>query len=323
MKIMVAGGAGYIGSHMCRQLSDAGHQCVVVDDLSTGHRAAARWGALEVCSLQDAAALSAVMARHRPDAVMHFAALSIVAHSARDPVGYYRNNVGGTLNLIEAMRAHGVPRLVFSSTAAVYGEPQRTPVTEDHPLLPLNTYGASKLAAERMIADCCKAYGLRAVALRYFNAAGAEAEHGIGEAHVPETHLIPNLLRSLVAGTELEVFGQDYPTRDGTCIRDYIHVTDLCRAHLLALQQLDQAPAFDAINLGTGDGYSVREIIAAAAEVTGRTPRVREAPRRSGDPAVLVASNDKARRLLGWTPAATDIRQIIDSAWRWHQKPAF
>jgi UDP-glucose 4-epimerase len=323
MKVLVAGGAGYIGSHMCRQLAEAGHECVVLDNLSTGHPEAVSWGQLEQGSLLRADTLDAVFSRHRPDAVMHFAALSIVADSARDPAGYYRNNVVGTLNLVDSMRRNGVTRLVFSSTASVYGEPQHPLVTEAHPLQPVSVYGATKLAAERLIADCCKAYGLHAVALRYFNAAGAEPENGIGEAHEPETHLIPNLLRSLVAGTELHVYGQDYPTRDGTCIRDYIHVTDLCRAHLLALERLGTDPAFDAINLGTGAGYSVREIIAAAAEVAGRQPRIREAPRRQGDPGTLVASNEKARRLLDWKPAITDIRQIIDSAWRWHRKPAY
>lgn len=323
MKILVAGGAGYIGAHMCRLLAQQGHTCVVLDDLSTGHRAAVRWGPLEQCSLLDAAALELVLRSVRPDAVMHFAAKSIVGDSGRDPAGYYANNLLGTLNLLNAMRAQGVERLVFSSTAAVYGEPEQTPITETHPLRPVNVYGATKLAAERMIADYCSAYGLRAMALRYFNAAGAEAGEGIGESHTPETHLIPNLLRGAVSGEPVRVFGTDYPTRDGTCIRDYVHVTDLCRAHLLALEAMATRSGFDAVNLGTGGGYTVREVLAAAADVTGGQIRVEESGRRSGDPAVLVASNQKARQQLGWIPEHTDIRDIIASAWAWHQMPAY
>lgn len=323
MKILVAGGAGYIGAHMCRLLADNAHECVVLDDLSTGHREAVRWGRLEQASLLDSPRLDAIIAAERPDAVMHFAALSIVSDAARDPAGYYANNFIGTLNLLNAMRKHGVQRLVFSSTASVYGEPQQSPVTEDHPLLPLNTYGASKLAAERMIADFCAAYGLRAVALRYFNAAGAEAAAGIGESHTPETHLIPNLLRGAADSQPVSIFGMDYPTRDGTCVRDYIHVNDLCRAHLLALDYLGRQPGFTAMNLGTGSGYTVREILAAASAVVGKPIPIRETGRRAGDPAVLVASSAMAKSLLGWQPAITDIRAIIASAWEWHRNPRY
>lgn len=323
MKILVAGGAGYIGSHMCRLLAQAGHECHVLDNLSTGHRAAVRWGELHEVNLLNAAGLEQCLARIKPDAVMHFAALSIVPESVREPAAYYANNVLGTLNLLNAMRVAGVKRLVFSSTAAVYGEPQSVPLDEQHPLRPLNAYGATKLAAERMIADFCTAYGLRAMALRYFNAAGAEAADGIGESHHPETHLVPNLLKGAVAGQPASIFGTDYPTRDGTCVRDYVHVTDLCRAHLLALQALETREGFNAVNLGTGSGYTVREIVAAASAVVGRPIAVTEAPRRAGDPAVLVASNQKAREQLGWVPERTDIRDIIASAWAWHQKPVY
>ena len=323
MKILVAGGAGYIGAHMCRLLAARGHECVVLDDLSTGHREAVCWGRLEQVSLLDVGALNRVVAEAKPDAVMHFAARSIVSQAARDPAGYYANNLIGTLNLLNAMRASSVQRLVFSSTASVYGEPQQSPVTEDHPLIPLNTYGSSKLAAERMIADFCSAYGLRAAALRYFNAAGADAAAGIGESHTPETHLIPNLLRGAASDQAVSIYGSDYPTRDGTCVRDYIHVTDLCQAHLLALDYLNRQEGFTAMNLGTGSGYTVREIIAAASSVVGKPIPIREAGRRSGDPAVLVASSAMAQSRLGWQPAITDIRAIIASAWEWHRNPRY
>jgi UDP-glucose 4-epimerase len=323
MKILVAGGAGYIGSHMCRLLARSGHECAVLDDLSTGHAEAARWGELVRTSLLDAPALTAALRRTQPDAVMHFAAKSIVGDSGRDPASYYANNVTGTMNLLNAMRECRIERLVFSSTAAVYGEPEQTPITETHPLRPLNVYGATKLAAERMIADYCSAYGLRAMALRYFNVAGAEAGDGIGESHTPETHLIPNLLRGAVSGEPVRVFGTDYPTRDGTCIRDYVHVTDLCRAHLQALEAMATRSGFDAVNLGTGSGYTVREVLAAAAHVTGGQIQVQETGRRVGDPAALVASNEKAAHVLGWQPEIRDIRAIIASAWDWHRNPLY
>lgn len=323
MKILVAGGAGYIGAHMCQLLAASGHECLVVDDLSTGHREAVRWGRLEQASLLDVDRLDKIIAAEQPDAVMHFAALALVGESVRDPATYYSSNLVGTLNLLNAMRRHGVRRLVFSSTCAVYGEPRSLPLTEDHPLQPVNPYGATKLAAERMIADFCGAYDLRAVALRYFNAAGANASAGIGESHTPETHLIPSLLKGLRENRPVSIYGTDYPTRDGTCVRDYIHVADLCRAHLLALDYLAENQGFAAMNLGTGAGYTVREIVAAASEVTGKTIPVREAGRRSGDPAVLVASNELAKSRLGWQPEITGIRAIIASAWDWHRNPGF
>ena len=278
---------------------------------------------MEQASLLDAERLDQIIAAERPDAVMHFAALALVGESVRDPATYYSGNLVGTLNLLNAMRRHGVRRLVFSSTCAVYGEPQKLPLTEDHALNPVNPYGATKLAAERMIADFCAAYDLRAVALRYFNAAGADAKAGIGESHTPETHLIPSLLKGLKENRPVSIYGTDYSTRDGTCVRDYIHVMDLCRAHLLALDYLTAHGGYTALNLGTGTGYTVREIVAAASAVAGQAIPVREAQRRPGDPAVLVASNEKAKKHLGWQPEITDIRAIIASAWDWHRNPRY
>jgi UDP-glucose 4-epimerase len=324
MRVLVVGGAGYIGAHMARMLVQHGHEAVVLDNFSTGHRAAVKWGPLEEASLADAARLQAVFGGRRFDAVMHFAAASLVGESVADPLKYYRNNVADVIVLLEAMRRAGVERLIFSSTAAVFGEPRQDLIDEQHPLQPINPYGASKLMVERILADCAAAYGLRAVALRYFNAAGAEAEAGIGESHSPETHLIPRLLRR-AAGEDLEVriFGDDYPTADGTCIRDYIHVSDLCRAHLQALDYLGTQQGFHAFNLGNGQGYSVRQVVAAVERVIGRSLGIAAAARRPGDPARLVASAAKARAELGWQPQQTALEQIVESAWRWHQKPAY
>ncbi len=318
--ILVCGGAGYIGSHMCHWLQAHGHSVVVLDDLSTGHLKAVRWGEFIRADLQDRSSLDQVFADRSYDVVMHFAASSLVADSVRDPVATYQNNVTGTLNLLEAMRRHGVGRLVFSSSAAVFGEPRADLVDEFHPLEPINPYGASKRMVERILADAAAAYGLRAVALRYFNAAGALAEAGIGEAHACETHLIPNVLRSAGGcGPKLSVFGNDYPTPDGTCIRDYVHVADLVHAHGLAIEYMLAHEGFHAFNLGSEAGYSVMEIIATAAEVVGRAVPFEFAARRAGDPARLVASSAKAERLLGWKRDWTDLRSIIESAWQWHR----
>lgn len=318
--ILVCGGAGYIGSHMCHWLQAHGHSVVVLDDLSTGHLEAVRWGEFIRADLQDRSSLDQVFADRSYDVVMHFAASSLVADSVRDPVATYQNNVTGTLNLLEAMRRHGVGRLVFSSSAAVFGEPRADLVDEFHPLEPINPYGASKRMIERILADAAAAYGLRAVALRYFNAAGALAEAGIGEAHACETHLIPNVLRSAGGcGPKLSVFGNDYPTPDGTCIRDYVHVADLVHAHGLAIEYMLAHEGFHAFNLGSEAGYSVMEIIATAAEVVGRAVPFEFAARRAGDPARLVASSAKAERLLGWKRDWTDLRSIIESAWQWHR----
>jgi UDP-glucose 4-epimerase len=316
MKALVTGGAGYIGSVVAAQLLDAGHQVVVLDDLSRGHAAAVPPGAERVVtSLNDAAALAAPLSGGI-DAVLHFAALSLVAESVDHPERYWRNNVGGTRNLLDAMREHGVRRLVFSSTAATYGEPDTIPITEDQPPAPVNAYGASKLAVDLMIRDEARAHGLAAASLRYFNVAGASRE--LGEDHEPETHLIPLVLQA-AAGTRehISVFGTDYPTRDGTAVRDYIHVEDLGQAHLLALERL-QPGTHQVFNLGTGDGYTVREVIEAARRVTGREIPVRDEGRRPGDPPQLVAANERARDVLGWTPQRS-LEEMIADAWAWHQ----
>ena len=324
MHYLVCGGAGYIGSHMAQWLSAHGHQVTVLDNFSTGHRQAVRWGELVEADLLDPASLQRAFAGDRYDAVLHFCASSLVGESVREPYAYYRNNVAGTLNLLEAMRQNGVDRLVFSSTAAVYGNPVSGVIGEDHPKAPINPYGASKLMVERMLADASDAYGLRSVALRYFNAAGALPEHGIGEAHACETHLIPNVLKAALGGNaQLKVFGEDYPTPDGTCVRDYVHVQDLAQAHALALDYMEHKPGAHAFNLGSGRGFSVREVIATASEVAGRGIPYEVAPRRAGDPAVLVASSERARRELGWAPAWTDLRAIIESAWGWHRDQRF
>jgi len=324
MHVLVCGGAGYIGSHMAKWLAARDVAVTVLDNLSTGHREAVRWGELVQADLLDPAALERAIAGRRYDAVMHFCARSLVGESMTRPYDYYANNVSGTLNLLRAMQRHGVERLVFSSTAAVFGQPVSDRIDEDHPKAPINPYGASKLMVERMLADAHAAYGLRSVALRYFNAAGASPDGDIGEAHTPETHLIPNVLRAaLGTGPALKVFGDDYATADGTCVRDYVHVDDLAQAHLLALAYMDRQPGAHTFNLGNGQGFSVREVIAAAQQVTGRPVPHEIAPRRAGDPAVLVASSDKARRELGWAPQYTELAPIIESAWRWHTQPCF
>jgi UDP-glucose 4-epimerase len=324
MHILVCGGAGYIGSHMAQWQASHGHAVTLLDNLSTGPRQAENWGELVEADLLDPASLQRAFAGRRFDAVMHFCALSLVGESVREPYAYYQNNVTGTLNLLEAMQRHGVGRLVFSSTAAVFGNPVSALIDEDHPKVPINPYGASKLMVERILADAAAAYGLRSVALRYFNAAGALPEHGIGEAHACETHLVPNVLKSaLGTGPALKVFGDDYATPDGTCVRDYVHVQDLAQAHALALGYMDAHEGAHQFNLGNGQGFSVREVIAAAGRVAGAPIAFEQAPRREGDPATLVASSARARELLGWKPAWTGLEPIIESAWRWHRDQAF
>ncbi|WP_266157753.1 UDP-glucose 4-epimerase GalE [Dyella silvatica] len=324
MKILVCGGAGYIGSHMVRHLAAHGHDVVVFDNLSTGHREAVGATALVQGDLLDPAALQTLFGTYRFDAVMHFCALSLAGVSVTEPYLYYQNNVVGTLNLLQAMRVAGVGKLVFSSTAAVFGNPVVDVIDESHPTHPINPYGASKLMAERILSDAAAAYGLRSVILRYFNAAGADPSGEIGESHEPETHLIPNVLRAALGlGDSLKVFGDDYATRDGTCIRDYIHVNDLASAHMRAIQFLIDHEGAHFINLGGEQGFTVLEVIAAARQVTGAEIAFKLSARRPGDPASLVASSAKARELLGWRPAVTNIRTMIEDAWRWHQQPRY
>jgi UDP-glucose-4-epimerase GalE len=318
-RILVTGGAGYVGSHACKALAAAGHEPIVYDNLTRGHREFARWGPLEEGDIRDGPRLDAAFARHRIDAVMHFAALAYVGESVREPALYYRNNVGGTLELLDAMRRAGVGRLVFSSTCATYGVPARMPITEDLPQQPINPYGATKLMIERVLRDYDAAYGLRSVALRYFNAAGADPEGEIGEDHDPETHLIPlAIAAALGQKRELQIFGDDYPTPDGTAVRDYVHVTDLASAHVKALDYLRRGGTSTALNLGTGTGHSVREVIAAVERASGRRLPARVAPRRPGDPPRLVAAPGRARQVLGWEPVLSDIDTIVSTAWRWH-----
>lgn len=324
MHILLCGGAGYIGSHMLRWLVERDYAVTVVDNLSTGHREAVQWGELVEADLLEPESLERVFAGRHFDAVMHFCARSLVGESMAEPYEYYLNNVTGTLNLLKAMRQNGVSRLVFSSTAAVFGKPMAPLIDEEHPKAPINPYGASKLMIERILADAAHAHGLRSVALRYFNAAGASSDACIGESHQPETHLIPNVLRAAQGtGPALKVFGDDYPTPDGTCVRDYVHVDDLAQAHELALEYLDRHEGAHAFNLGNGKGFSVREVIGAARAITGCAIPYEVALRRDGDPSVLVASSEKARRELGWQPIWTELEPIIESAWRWHQRQAY
>jgi len=309
---------------MVRLLVERGFEVVVFDNLSTGHREAVGNARLVEGDVCDSQALDGLFRRFRFDTVMHFCAKSLVGESAAKPLEYYENNVAGTLALVRAMQRHGVGKLVFSSTAAVFGEPQSGLIDEDHPKKPLSPYGHSKLMVERMLADAAAAHGLRAVALRYFNAAGASLAGGIGESHEPETHLVPNVLKAAAArGPGLKVFGTDYNTEDGTCIRDYIHVEDLARAHLAAVEFMAHHEGFHAFNLGNGKGFSVLEVIQAAAKVVGRDVPYEIAGRRPGDPAVLVASAALARERLGWAPEISDLETIIESAWSWHKNSRF
>jgi len=319
MKILVTGGAGYIGSHAVRLFLDRGHDVWVYDNLVFGHRAAVPQDRLIVADLGDQARLDDALARHAIEAVVHFAAFAYVGESVREPAKYYQNNFGNTLTLLEALRRRKVGRLVFSSTCASYGIPDRVPITEDTPQNPINPYGRSKLAVEWALADYAAAYGLGYAALRYFNASGARPDGSIGEDHDPETHLIPLVLQTALGQRpHVEVFGTDYPTPDGSCVRDYIHVDDLADAHLLALEKLTPGQGLR-LNLGIGKGYSVREVIRTAEEVTGKKIAVKEGPRRAGDPPALVAAAQKARDTLGWRPRYTDLRPVLETAWNWHR----
>lgn len=319
MSILVTGGAGYIGSHCVAALLDRGVDVVVVDDLSKGHRAALKGGRFYLGSVADKDFLNGVFERESIEAVIHFAAYSLVGESMQIPEQYFRNNVTAGLTLIEAMIEHKVPYLVFSSTAATFGEPEHIPIVETDRQVPTNPYGESKLIVEHMLKWCGQAYGLKYCALRYFNVAGARADGSIGEDHRPETHLIPVILQVAQGKRDkLSLFGVDYPTKDGTCVRDYIHVEDLIDAHMLALDYLRAGNPSTAFNLGNGQGFSNREIIEAARRVTGHPIPVSEEGRRPGDPAVLIASSRKAMDVLGWKPKYTNVEDIIATAWKWH-----
>jgi UDP-arabinose 4-epimerase len=315
--ILVTGGAGYIGSHACKALALAGHTPVTYDNLSRGFAHAIRWGPFERGDLLDADRLGEVIDRHRPEAVVHFAAFAYVGESMADPAMYFRNNVVGTLGLLDAMRGHAISRIVFSSSCTTYGARTAEPITEDRPQAPVDPYGRSKWMVEQILRDYAHAYGLRAVALRYFNAAGADPDGEIGEDHDPETHLIPLLLDAAAQGAPFTINGDDYATPDGTCVRDYVHVSDLADAHVLALASLEREPGFAAYNLGTGRGFSIREIIDAASRRLERPIEVKVGPRRPGDLDATTAVAGLAERELGWTPRLSNMDAIIDTAWRW------
>lgn len=321
MKVLVVGGAGYIGSHMVKTLAATGHEVVTLDNLSQGYRDAVRYGELIEADLADRAALDGVFSRGGFDAVMHFASFIQVGESVIDPAKYFENNFTHTQNLLDAMVRHGVKHFIFSSTAAIFGEPEYTPIDEKHPARPINPYGRSKWFVEQMLEDYERAYGLKSVCLRYFNAAGADPEGELGERHVPETHLIPLILQAASGRRDcIRVFGRDYATPDGTCIRDYIHVMDLCDAHLLAVGKLLSSGESARYNLGNGSGFSVQEVIDSASRVTGRAIKVVDDVRRDGDPAVLVADSRQAKEALGWKPRFADLDTIVGHAWQWEQK---
>src|SRR5258708_3465179 len=319
--VLVTGGAGYIGSHVCKALAAAGYRPVTYDNLSEGHHWAVRWGPLERGNLAHTARLENAIRRHRPIAVIHLAGVIAAGESVSDPAKYYEINVAGTLSLLSVMRQQGIDRIVFSSSAAVYGEPRSTPITEDHPLLPINPYGAGKLACERILCDFAAGYGIRSVSLRYFNAAGADPDGEIGEAHRIETHLIPLVLETALGQRPaVSVFGTDYPTRDGTCVRDYVHVADLATAHVLAMDCLGTQAGAHVFNLGSGTGATVPEVVEAARRVTGRSFNVEVRPRRPGDPAALVADATRAKKVLGWVPRYPTLNAQVASAWKWHNR---
>ena len=319
--VLVIGGAGYIGSHAVKALRTRGIDVVVYDNLSAGHRAAARFAtALVEGEMHDTQRMRETIRRFDVDAVMHFAALTSVGVSVTDPLGYYANNVGGTLSVLDAMAAERVHHFVFSSTAAVFGNPVTTPIAEDHPTNPINPYGETKLAVERMLPHFERAYGIRAAALRYFNAAGADPDGDLGEDHDPELHLIPRALDAAAGRGTFQIFGEDYETPDGTCLRDYIHVTDLADAHLLALDALRDGAPTTSYNLGNGKPTSVREVVNAVARVVGKPVPLTTGPRREGDPAVLFASSERIKRELGWQPKLEDVDTIVATAWRWRER---
>jgi UDP-glucose 4-epimerase len=316
--VLVVGGAGYIGAHCCLDLANKGHLPVVYDNLSNGHEEFVQWGPLEIGGLHDRDRLRAVIARHEPEAIIHFAASSEIEQSVRDTLACYDTNVSGTISLLSAAAETGIDKFVFSSTCSIYGVPTRSPITEDHPQAPINPYGSSKLMVERILADMDTHRGLRSVALRYFNAAGADEEGRIGEWHDPETHAIPAAIEAAMGRrARFTVNGSDYDTRDGTCIRDFVHVMDLADAHARALDHLLAGGASAAVNIGTGSGTSLKELLAIVRSVGGRDFPVSWGPRRAGDSPSLVADNRMARALLGWAPKRS-LEDIVASAWRWH-----
>ena len=320
MAILVAGGAGYIGSHMVADLVEKGYDVVVADNLSTGHRAAINSQArFYEGDIRNREFLDELFTKEKIDAVVHFAAFSLVAESMKKPLKYFDNNTGGMITLLEAMHDHGIKYIVFSSTAATYGIPEHMPIKESDPQVPINPYGESKLAMEKIMKWCDQAYGIKFVALRYFNVAGAKPDGSIGEDHHPETHLVPIILQ-VAAGKrdELSIFGDDYNTPDGTNFRDYVHPMDLADAHILAIKYLQAGNPSDAFNLGSSTGFSNKQMLEAAREVTGKPIPAKMAPRRPGDPDALVAASDKARSVLGWKPQYDDVHDIIASAWKWH-----
>ncbi|MGD9667568.1 MAG: UDP-glucose 4-epimerase GalE [Hyphomicrobiaceae bacterium] len=319
--VLVTGGAGYIGSHACKALHQAGYTPVTFDSLVNGHEWAVKWGPLERGNILDRARLDEVLKYYKPSAVMHFAAFAYVGESVEDPGKYYRNNVVGSLTLIEAARDHKIPRFVFSSTCATYGVPVQLPIIEDTPQRPINPYGESKLMVERMLDSFSAVHDINYIALRYFNAAGADPDNAIGEDHAPETHLIP-LALDAASGRRphLTVFGIDYDTPDGTCIRDYIHVSDLAEAHVLALKALIDGAPSQALNLGLGFGFSVLEVINSVERVTGCKVHKLHGPRRPGDPAALISDPSKANKVLGWSPKLRGLEEIVGTAWAWHQR---
>jgi UDP-glucose 4-epimerase len=321
MKILVVGGAGYVGSHMVKMLGESGHEAVTLDNLSSGQKDKVTSGKIILGDLADTNTLDRLFYENKFDAVMHFASFIEVSESIQNPLKYYENNVSNTINLLKAMKMHDVSKLIFSSTAAIFGEPVYTPIDEDHPQRPINPYGHTKLMIENILKDCDKAYGLKSVCLRYFNAAGADPDGELGECHEPETHLIPLVLQ-VAAGRrkDIKVFGSDYDTKDGTCVRDYIHIVDLCDAHLKALQALCAGMESKSFNLGNGNGFSVKKVISVAEKVTGRQIKVIGAKRRVGDPAILVANSSSIKEELNWEPKYADLTTIIAHAWNWEQK---
>lgn len=319
--ILIVGGAGYIGSHVNKVLNERRYETIILDNLSYGHEESVKWGTLCKCDLANINEVDDIFTKYDINAVMHFSSFIDVGESVRNPEKYYNNNVVNTMNLLNVMLKHDVKKFIFSSTCATYGIPQKIPLTENHPQNPINPYGWTKLMVERILKDYDTAYGLKSVILRYFNASGADESGIIGEWHNPETHLIPLILDAAMGKREdIKIFGTDYDTPDGTCIRDYIHVTDLADAHILSLEYLNKNNQSNQFNLGNGQGFSVREVIESVKRVTGRNFNVTQTQRREGDPAILIGSSKKAKDTLGWDPQYVNIDKIIETAWNWHQK---